>query len=69
MDVSEDVLFNSLAQRNKNEVSVISKRKVAKIQKTPKNHKSKYLFELEKKIIEILLLYGNHKEESLKRLF
>ena len=64
MDVSEDVLFNSLAQLNKNEVSVISnKRKVTKIQKTPKNIKVDILFELEKKIIEILLLYGHQKEK------
>ena len=63
MDVSEDVLFNSLAQLNKSEVSFLSKRKIAKIQKTPKNVKVDILFELEKKIIEILLLYGDHKEE------
>lgn len=63
MDVSEDVLFNSLAQLNKSEVSFLSKRKVTKIQKTPKNIKVNILFELEKKIIEILLLYGNHKEK------
>jgi DNA primase len=52
-----------LAQLNKSEVSFLSKRKVTKIQKTPKNIKVDILFELEKKIIEILLLYGNHKEK------
>ena len=63
MDVSEDVLFNSLAQLNKSEVSYLNKRKVSKIQKTPNNIKVDILFELEKKIIEILLLYGNQKEK------
>ncbi len=63
MDVSEDVLFNSLAQRNKSEISYLNKKKVAKIQKTPKNIKIDILFELEKKIIEILLLYGYKKEK------
>ena len=63
MDVSEDVLFNSLAQLNKSEVSYLNKRKVSKIQKTPNNIKVDILFELEKKIIEILLLYGHQKEK------
>ena len=63
MDVSEDVLFNSLAQQNKSEVSYFSKRNVTKIQKTSKNIKVDVLFELEKKIIEILLLYGNQTEK------
>ena len=57
MDVSEEVLFNSLAQRTKNEIPVISKKRIAKVEKTPKNQKINILFELEKKIIEILLLY------------
>jgi len=63
MDVSEDVLFNSLAQQNKSEGSYFSRRKVAKVHKTPKNIKVDVLFELEKKIIEILLLYGSKKEK------
>jgi len=63
MDVSEDVLFNSLAQQNKSEVSYFSKKNITKIQKTPKNIKVDVLFELEKKIIEILLLYGNQTEK------
>ncbi|MAU63335.1 MAG: DNA primase [Flavobacteriaceae bacterium] len=63
MDVSEDVLFNSLAQQNKNEVAYISKRNISEIKKTPKNIKVNVLFELEKKIIEILLLYGTKKEK------
>jgi len=63
MDVSEDVLFNSLAQLSKNEVAYLSKRNISKIKKTPKNIKVDILFELEKKIIEILLLYGTQKEK------
>lgn len=63
MDVSEEVLFNSLAQQNKSEVSYFSKKNITKIQKTPKNIKVDVLFELEKKIIEILLLYGNQTEK------
>ena len=63
MDVSEDVLFNSLAQQNKNEVAYLTKRNVNKIKKTPKIIKVDILFELEKKIIEILLLYGAQKEK------
>ena len=63
MDISEDVLFNSLAQQNKSEVSYFSKRNVTKIQKISKNIKVDVLFELEKKIIEILLLYGNRIEK------
>ena len=63
MNVSEDVLFNSLAQQNKSEVSYFSKKNITKIQKTPKNIKVDVLFELEKKIIEILLLYGNQTEK------
>ena len=46
MDVSEDVLFNSLAQINKSEVSYLNKRKVAKIQKTPNNIKVGILFRI-----------------------
>ena len=63
MDISEEVLFNSLAQQNKSEVSYFSKRNVTKIQKISKNIKVDVLFELEKKIIEILLLYGNRIEK------
>lgn len=67
MDISEEVLFNSLAQKTKNEIHSISKKRIAKVQKTPKNKEVNLLFELEKKIIEILLLYGN-KEENFEEL-
>jgi len=63
MDVSEEVLFNSLAQHNKSGIKYFSKNKVAKVQKTKKNKTVDVLFELEKKIIEILLLYGDKKEK------
>ena len=62
MDISEEVLFNSLAQKTKNEIHSISKKRIAKVQKISKNKEVNLLFELEKKIIEILLLYGNKKE-------
>ena len=67
MDVSEEVLFNSLAQRTKNEIPVISKKRISKVEKTSKLQKINILFELERKIIEILLLYG-HKEEQFEEL-
>ena len=67
MDISEEVLFNSLAQKTKNEIHSISKKRIAKVQKTSKNKEVNLLFELEKKIIEILLLYG-HREEQFEEL-
>jgi DNA primase len=67
MDISEEVLFNSLAQKTKNEIHSISKKRIAKVQKATKNKDVDLLFELEKKIIEILLLYGN-KEENFEEL-
>ncbi|MDB3927295.1 DNA primase [Flavobacteriaceae bacterium] len=67
MDISEEVLFNSLAQKTKNEIHSISKKRIAKVQKTSKNKDVNLLFELEKKIIEILLLYGN-KQENFEEL-
>ena len=67
MDISEEVLFNSLAQKTKNEIHSISKKRIAKVQKIPKNKEVNLLFELEKKIIEILLLYGS-KEENFEEL-
>ena len=67
MDVSEEVLFNSLAQRTKNEIPAISKKRISKVEKTSKLQKINILFELERKIIEILLLYG-YKEEQFEEL-
>ena len=62
MDVSEDVLFNALAQKTKNEIHSISKKRIAKVHKTVKNNNVDLLFELEKKIIETLMLYGAKSE-------
>ena len=63
MDVSEDVLFNALAQKTKNEIHSISKKRIAKVHKTVKNKDVDLLFELEKKIIETLMLYGEKSEQ------
>jgi DNA primase len=70
MDISEQVLFNTLAQILQKEAKDVSK-KAAPTQQafnviTPKSQPIKRideLFELERKIIEILLLYGNSKED------
>ena len=70
MDISEQVLFNTLAQILQKEAKDVSK-KAAPTQQafnviTPKSQpttKIDELFELERKIIEILLLYGNSKED------
>lgn len=69
MDISEEVLFSTLAQLNKKE----SDQAVAKSQPTQKAfnvikheqpvRKVDVQYELERKIIEILLLYGDRKEE------
>ena len=62
MEISEEVLFNSLAQINKGKLPFESKKNIGGVKKTTKNKEIDLLFELEKKIIEILLLYGNVKE-------
>ena len=56
-----------MCQKTKNEIHSISKKRIAKVQKTSKNIEVNLLFELEKKIIEILLLYGD-KEENFEEL-
>ncbi len=70
MDISEDVLFNTLAQiRNANIKDQRTQQKQQQkpleivktdAQKTPRVNEQ---YELERKIIEILLLYGNREEE------
>lgn len=67
MDISEEVLFNTLAQLSKVKTAQFTKKSRPTIKKTEKNLKVDILFELEKKIIEILLLYGN-KYESFEEL-
>lgn len=68
MEVSEEVLFSTLAQIHKKEVSEASKkRSVPSPFQVVKNEttnikKVDRQFELEKKIIEILLIYGNANE-------
>ena len=69
MDISEDVLFSTLAQLQNKEINEASKQNVTsnkafeviKNQQTVKKVDVQY--ELERKIIEILLLYGNRTEE------
>ena len=69
MDISEDVLFSTLAQIGKKELQEANKTykkeqkafEVVKTQ-TPKK-KVDIQYELERKIIEVLLLYGNKTEE------
>ncbi len=69
MDISEEVLFSTLAQINKKEVSEANanfkaQQKAFQVikQEQPK-HKVNLQYELERKIIEILLLYGNKTED------
>ncbi|HLP65694.1 DNA primase [Flavobacterium sp.] len=71
MDISEDVLFNTLAQITKKDIQELGK-KQKEDQKAFEVHKNEPIalssnvdiqFELERKIIEILLLYGNREEE------
>jgi DNA primase len=71
MDISEEVLFNTLAQLVQKDISETGKKQKQdqKIFEVHKNEnlavtaKIDILYELERKIIEILLLYGNVEEE------
>lgn len=73
MDISEDVLFNTLAQIDKKEIADANKKfkaeqkekafDVVKNENFQQQAKVNIQFELEQKIIEILLLYGNTEEE------
>ena len=71
MDISESVLFSTLAQMDKKEVSDSNKKfkeeqktfDVVKNNEAPSKAKIDIQYELEHKIIEILLLYGNVEEE------
>ena len=69
MNVSEEVLFNTLAQISKKQLTEVGK-KVAQEQKALRivkkekaDAKVDVLYELEKKIIEMLLLYGNQEQQ------
>lgn len=69
MDISEDVLFTTLAQLKNKDLNEASKQKVKirkafDVIKTEQSLKKiDVQYELERKIIEILLLYGNRTEE------
>ncbi len=69
MDISEDVLFTTLAQLQNKDLNEASKQKVTTrkafdVIKTDQSVKKVDVqYELERKIIEILLLYGNRTEE------
>ena len=73
MDISEDVLFNTLAQLVQKDMNEIEKKQkqvkknqvfeVVKNDGIAVNNKVDVLYELELKIIEILLLYGNIEED------
>ncbi len=71
MDISEEVLFNTLAQLVKKDIQELGK-KHKEEQQAFEVHKNENVavastvdiqFELERKIIEILLLYGNVEED------
>ncbi|MDN3493825.1 DNA primase [Winogradskyella bathintestinalis] len=70
MDISENVLFSTLAQINKKETQEASKsykqdQKAFQVVKNEEQTKKKVdiQFELERKIIEILMLYGDRTEQ------
>lgn len=71
MDISEEVLFNTLAQIVKKDIQELGKKykeeqkafEVIKEKDFQLASKVDVQYELEHKIIEILLLYGNFKEE------
>ncbi len=71
MDISEDVLFNTLAQIIKKDIADLGKKlkdnqtafEVVKNEKPLVSASVDVQFELEHKIIEILLIYGNIEDE------
>jgi DNA primase len=70
MQISEKVLFNELAQLRNKEAQEISKKEVQKptlekVQETKQIEKVDVLNNLEKHILEILLLYGNNKADFI----
>ncbi len=77
MDISEQVLLSTLAQLVQKEVTEVGKKQkqeqkafeVVKNEAPIQNAKIDVLYRLERKIIEILLLYGNKTEEFEDVLF
>jgi len=77
MNISEQVIYSTLAQISKQSLRNLSKKKVvvnepiSVIKSEKKKRSVNELYELEKKIIEILLLYGNEvidfEEEVFKK--
>ena len=69
MDISEDVLFSTLAQINKKDLQEAGKKRQQEqkafnvIRKEEPKQKVNLQYELERKIIEILLLYGSKTED------
>ncbi|OBX25185.1 DNA primase [Gelidibacter algens] len=69
MDISENVLFSTLAQIGKKETQEIGKQHQTEqrafdvVRSEPPSNKVNHQYELELKIIEILLLYGNETED------
>lgn len=71
MEISEDVLFNTLAQLVQKDISEANKKfvqeqkafEVHKNESAAVNSKVDIQYELEKKIIQILLLYGDFEED------
>src|SRR5690606_10138839 len=69
MDISEDVLFSTLAQIGKKELQEANKKfvqdkKMEVVKSTPEETKEKVdiIYLIKRKIIEILLIYGNYEE-------
>ncbi len=69
MQISEEVLFNTLAQLGKKELADATKREKQDqkafevVRNEPTPQKVDVQYELERKIIEMLLLYGNEQQE------
>ncbi|WP_297762835.1 DNA primase [uncultured Muriicola sp.] len=69
MNISEEVLFNTLAQISKKAYTEANKqvkneqKAFEVIRETPRETKVDVQYELERKIIEILLLYGNEEQQ------
>lgn len=77
MDISEEVIFSSLAQISRKDLADANKKyiqerkqmEVVHIEKQAADVSVDALFLLEKRIIEILLLYGNEEEQFIELIF
>ena len=75
MDISEQVLYSTLAQIIKKDFNNLKKSPVKKynpisvLKTNKKKHEVDKLYELEKRIIEILLLYGNDSIDFEEEVF